>query len=174
MKKFLLIVLALAAVLVGYLATQGLFRSVDVQQGEQGGFILLGKDHVGPYAEVGKVYEEFYALYPEGDFAGIYYDDPDEVPHDSLRAFVGIKVSASEGLDQIAQHPTMRMLTVDRRPAHYIDWDASLGSMVGMIIGTMKCYPALGEACEASGWSGEEVLAYEEYTDAGIRFVMQY
>lgn len=174
MKKFLLIVLALALALVGYLTTQGLFRSVDVQQGEQGGFILLGKDHVGPYSEVGQVYEEFYALYPEGDFAGIYYDDPDEVSSDSLRAFVGIKVSAAEGLDQIAQHPTMRLLSVDRRPAHYIDWKASAGSMAAILIGTMKCYPALGEACTTTGWSGQEVLAYEEYTDNGIRFVMQY
>lgn len=174
MKKLLLILLALIAVGVGYLATQGLFRSVDVLQGEQGGFILLGKDHMGPYQEVGAVFAEFYELYPEGDFAGIYYDDPDEVPEDSLRAFVGIKVSASEGLGQIAKHPDMRLVTVERRPSHYIDWEASMGSMVGMIIGTIKCYPALGEACEATGWSGDEVLAFEEYSDEGIRFVMQY
>ena len=174
MKKLLFILLALGAILVGYLATQGLFRSVEIQQGEQGGFILLGKDHMGPYHEVGAVFAEFYERYPEADFAGIYYDDPDEVPEDSLRAFVGIKVSTTEGLAQIAQHPSMRLVNVDRRAAHFIDWEASMGSMVGMLIGTMKCYPALGEACDATGWSGNQVIAYEEYTDEGIRFVMQY
>ena len=48
MKKVLWIVLALVAIVFGFLISQGLYRTVEVEQGEQGGFILVGVDHAAP------------------------------------------------------------------------------------------------------------------------------
>ena len=173
MKKVLWIVLALVAIVYGFLITQGLYRTVEVQQGEQGGFILVGVDHVGPYMEIGTAFESLQSMFPEGDFAGVYYDNPDVVPEDSLRAFAGIKVNATQGLEVLAAHPDLRMVEVANRPAFYTDWESSPGS-VGMILGIMKAYPALKAACEETGLCSENSLAYEDYTATGTRFVMQY
>ena len=105
MKKVLWIVLALVAIVFGFLISQGLYRTVEVEQGEQGGFILVGVDHVGPYMEIGAAFAKVKTQFPDGELAGIYYDNPEFVPEDSLRSFAGVKVSATEGLKQ--SRPTL-------------------------------------------------------------------
>ena len=45
---------------------------------------------------------------------------------------------------------------------------------VSMILGTMKAYPALKAACEETGLCTENSIAFEEYSDAGTRYVMTY
>lgn len=172
MKKVLWIVLALVAIVYGFLITQGLYRTVEVQQGEQGGFILVGIDHVGPYMEIGNAFAEVQAQFPDGEFAGIYYDNPEFVAEDSLRSFAGVKVSATDGLEAIAAHPEFRLVEVEKGPSLYTDWSGGSGT-VSMILGTMKAYPALKAACEETGLCSETSIAFEEYSDAGTRYVMK-
>ena len=173
MKKALWIVLALVAIVYGFLISQGLYRTVEVQQGEQGGFILVGVDHVGPYMEIGTAFAEVQALFPDGEFAGIYYDNPEFVAEDSLRSFAGVKVSATDGLEAIAAHPEFRLVEVEKGPSLYTDWSGGSGT-VSIILGTMKAYPALKAACEETGLCSETSIAFEEYSDAGTRYVMTY
>lgn len=172
MKKVLWIVLALVAIVFGFLISQGLYRTVEVQQGEQGGFILVGVDHVGPYMEIGNAFAEVQAQFPDGEFAGIYYDNPEFVAEDSLRSFAGVKVSATDGLEAIAAHPEFRLVEVEKGPSLYTDWSGGSGT-VSMILGTMKAYPALKAACEETGLCSETSIAFEEYSDAGTRYVMK-
>ena len=173
MKKVLWIVLALVAIVYGFLISQGLYRTVEVQQGEQGGFILVGVDHVGSYMEIGNAFAEVKAQFPDGEFAGIYYDNPEFVAEDSLRSFAGVKVSATDGLEAIAEHPGFRLVEVEKGPSLYTDWSGSSGT-VSIILGTMKAYPALKAACEETGLCSETSIAFEEYSDAGTRYVMTY
>ena len=173
MKKVLWIVLALVAIVFGFLISQGLYRTVEVQQGEQGGFILVGVDHVGPYMEIGNAFAEVQAQFPDGEFAGIYYDNPEFVAEDSLRSFAGVKVSATDGLEAIAAHPEFRLVEVEKGPSLYTEWSGGSG-VVSMILGTMKAYPALKAACEETGLCSETSIAFEEYSDAGTRYVMTY
>ena len=173
MKKVLWIVLALVAIVYGFLITQGLYRTVEVQQGEQGGFILVGLDHVGSYMEIGNAFAEVQAQFPDGEFAGIYYDNPEFVAEDSLRSFAGVKVSATDGLEAIAAHPEFRLVEVEKGPSLYTDWSGGSGT-VSIILGTMKAYPALKAACEETGLCTEKSIAFEEYSDAGTRYVMTY
>ena len=172
MKKALWVVLALVAVVYAFLISQGLYRTLEVQQGEQGGFILVGVDHVGPYMEIGNAFAEVQAQFPDGEFAGIYYDNPERVEEDSLRAFAGVKVSATEGLEAIAVHPGFRLVEVEKGPSLYTDWSGGSGA-VSMILGTMKAYPALKAACEETGLCTENSIAFEEYSDGGTRYVMK-
>ncbi len=172
MKKALWVVLALVAVVYGFLISQGLYRTLEVQQGEQGGFILVGVDHVGPYMEIGNAFAEVQAQFPDGEFAGIYYDNPERVEEDSLRAFAGVKVSATEGLEAIAAHPGFRLVEVEKGPSLYTDWSGGSGA-VSMILGTMKAYPALKAACEETDLCTENSIAFEEYSDDGTRYVMK-
>ena len=173
MKKVLWIVLALVAIVYGFLISQGLYRTVEVQQGEQGGFILVGVGHVGPYMEIGGAFAEVQAQFPDGEFAGIYYDNPEFVAEDSLRSFAGVKVSATDGLEAIAAHPEFRLVEVEKGPSLYTEWSGGSGT-VSIILGTMKAYPALKAACEETGLCSESSIAFEDYSDAGTRYVMTY
>jgi len=174
MKKVLWIVLALVAIVFGFLISQGLYRTVEVEQGEQGGFILVGVDHVGPYMEIGGAFAKVKTQFPDGELAGIYYDNPEFVPEDSLRSFAGVKVSAAtEGLEAIAAHPGFRLVEVEKGPALYTEWSGGSG-VVSMILGTMKAYPALKAACEETGLCTENSIAFEEYSDSGTLYVMTY
>ena len=172
MKNVLCIVLALVAIVFGFLISQGLYRTVEVEQGEQGGFILVGVDHVGPYMEIGAAFAKVKTQFPDGELAGIYYDNPEFVPEDSLRSFAGVKVSATEGLTAIAAHPGFRLVEVEKGPSLYTEWSGGSG-VVSMILGTMKAYPALKAACEETGLCTENSIAFEEYSDAGTRYVMK-
>lgn len=172
MKKALWVVLALVAIVYGFLISQGLHRTVEVQQGEQGGFILVGVDHTGSYMEIGNAFAEVQATFPDGEFAGIYYDNPEQVPEDSLRSFAGVKVSATEGLEAIAAYPGFRLVEVEKGPSLYTDWSGGSGT-VSIILGTMKSYPALKAACEETGLCTENSIAFEEYSETGTRYVMQ-
>ena len=58
MKKIIWIALALVGTAFAYLISQGLHRSVEVQTGEQGGMLLVGLDHTGPYYTIGDVAKE--------------------------------------------------------------------------------------------------------------------
>ena len=173
MKKVLWIVLALVAIVFGFLISQGLYRTVEGEQGEQGGFILVGVDHVGPYMEIGAAFAKVKTQFQDGELAGIYYDNPEFVPEDSLRSFAGVKVSATEGLTAIAAHPGFRLVEVEKGPSLYTEWSGRSG-VVSMILGTMKAYPALKAACEETGLCTENSIAFEEYSDAGTRYVMTY
>ena len=173
MKKILWIVLALVALVFGFLTSQGLYRTVEVQQGEQGGFILVGVDHVGPYMEIGGAFAKVKAQFPDGKLAGIYYHNPEFVPEDSLRSFAGVKVSATEGLEAIAAYPEFRLVEIEKGPALYTQWSGGSG-LVSIILGTMKAYPALKAACEETGLCTENSIAFEEYSDAGTRYVITY
>ena len=173
MKKALIVSGGLVLVVWGLLMSQGLYSSIEIEQGEQGGFILLGMDHVGPYQEIGSAFEALQLKFPEGEFSGVYFDDPATVSADSLRSFAGMKVSAAEAIRQMGMDHSLRIFEIERRPAHFVNW-AHGDNMVGIIIGTMKAYPALTVACEETGWSGESPLAYEDYSSEGIRYVMQY
>ena len=172
MKKVLWIVLALVALVFGFLISQGLYRTVEVEQGEQGGFILVGVEHVGPYMEIGGAFAKVKTQFPDGELAGIYYDNPEFVPEDSLRSFAGVKVSATEGLEAIAAHTEFRLVEIEKGPALYTEWSGGSG-VVSMILGTMKAYPALKAACEETGLCTENSIAFEEYSDAGTRYVMK-
>lgn len=173
MKKILWIVLALVALVFGFLTSKGLYCTVEVQQGEQGGFILVGVDHVGPYMEIGGAFAKVKAQFPDGKLAGIYYHKPEFVPEDSLRSFAGVKVSATEGLEAIAAHPGFRLVEIEKGPALYTLWSGGSG-LVSIILGTMKAYPALKAACEETGLYTENSIAFEEYSDAGTRYVITY
>lgn len=173
MKKVIWIALALVGIAFAYLMSQGLYRSVEVQTGEQGGMLLVGLDHTGPYYSIGDVFESLRSDAGDAEFVGVYFDNPDLVPEDSCRSFAGwIVPSTAAGLEAMGRNHKLRMLPIERRPSTYCDWEGS--GMVGILLGTFKAYPALGEVAAQQGWSGEDVIAYEHYTDGSTRFVMQY
>jgi len=173
-KKILLLLSVVAIAIFGYLTTQGLLTSVEVEQAEQGGFLLVGKHHLGAYYTIGDVFTELHGLAPDGHFMGVYFDDPDQVPEDSCRSFAGWQVaSAAEGLAWVAAHPDHSLFEIQKRRAVYCDWPHAQG--LGVLMGTLKAYPALGEAAFATGeYTSEAMLAFEDYGKEGMRFVMQY
>jgi len=100
---FLALLLLIAAVLVH----AGLFESVVVADQETGPYTFVYQDHVGSYYKVGPTMDEVYqGLVRMGietnRGAGIYYDNPQEVPEDKLRSEVG-SILEEKDLDKVKE-----------------------------------------------------------------------
>lgn len=84
----------------------------DVQITERPALTLIGLHHVGPYPEMGSVYQKVIALITANDLwpqiqgaVGVAWDNPDIVPSEKLRSFAGMQVAADlqvpEGLEKL-------------------------------------------------------------------------
>jgi hypothetical protein len=58
MKKVLIAVAIVIAVLLGVFAFFGGFAIADVRLQEQNGYVLVGKNHTGAYKNIGGVFDE--------------------------------------------------------------------------------------------------------------------
>ncbi|MBU0576115.1 GyrI-like domain-containing protein [Patescibacteria group bacterium] len=114
MRKILkilgVVLLALLLLTVTVLTHAGLFESVVVTEENVGPYILVYQDHIGSYYKVKPAMNEVHnGLLNMGietyRGAGVYYDDPQEVPTDELRSEVGsiLEEKDLDKLDQIKQ-----------------------------------------------------------------------
>ena len=95
MKKVLKVIGVIAALFVGWLAYMGMFNTVEVIDGQEGGYKLGGIWHQGSYGLIGGTFEELVEM---ADKAGledyrmmsVYINKPGEVSEDSLLTFVGV------------------------------------------------------------------------------------
>jgi DNA gyrase inhibitor GyrI len=100
---FLALLLLIAAVLVH----AGLFESVVVTDQETGPYTFVYQDHVGSYYKVGPTMDEVYQSLVRMGIetsrgAGVYYDNPQEVPEDKLRSEVGSLLEEKD-LDKVKE-----------------------------------------------------------------------
>ncbi|MFZ9527112.1 MAG: hypothetical protein ACO27L_04205, partial [Schleiferiaceae bacterium] len=88
-RKILLVFGGAALLAVGLAAWLGAFRTLVINDSTQGGYIVAGYDHVGPFEQIGPVFEHAHATTDSlgivaEEYIGIYYSNPDEVEEDSL------------------------------------------------------------------------------------------
>lgn len=156
------------------LAWLGAFKTLTVNDSSQGGYVVVGYDYMGPFENIGPVYERVVA---SGDslglltdsLVGIYYSNPDEVAPDSLLSFVGIVVGNNDDDLGTLDFGAMRTERIPSGRALWIDFPYSV--RLGMYVGILRAYDALGEAAAAAGL--EPGWVYEIHTDGNVRFVFQ-
>ena len=173
-RKLIWIVAGFALVVVALLAWLGAFKSLTVNDSPQGGYVVVGYDYMGPFEKIGPVYERVVAT---GDslgistdtLIGVYYSNPDEVVPDSLLSFVGIAVGNSDDDLGTLDFGAMRTERIPAGRALWIDFPYSV--RLGMYVGIMRAYDALGEAAAEAGL--EPGWVYEIHTDGNVRFVFQ-
>ena len=155
----------------------GAFAEVKIQQGKQGGYLLIGSDHKGAYQNIGPVFSKVKEAQIQNGldsamFVGVYYDDPGKVKEADLRSFAGIVVKDSiEGQKLIKANPGFHFVLIPNRKSYFTELKTS--GMLSMIIAAIKAYPKLGEAITADRVvPNNEGMAYEEYHEGFTRFIM--
>jgi len=175
MKKLLIALLILISLVFIYLASQGLFQSVEVEQKPMPGFRVAGIRHTGPYEKIGDSFNQIHQIADqqgvEVKMIGVYFDNPNEVPEDSLRSLAGVIVSESDSI-KLSLLPEITFLSIPDGNAAVSSFET--GGMVSMIIGAMKSYPKLTEYVAEKGMAEQVNFVYEVYGEGKIEYVMQF
>lgn len=175
MKKFLIVLALIVFAVITYLASEGLFRDAEISERLMPGYRVMGLTHTGPYEKIGDAYKRVGEVAAEQGIAahmiGVYYDNPDEVPKDSLRALAGLIVSSGDSL-KLAALPEFSALAIPKGNAVVATFETD--GMVSMIIGAMKCYPALTTYVGNSDKAAQISYVYEVYEEGYTNYVMQF
>jgi DNA gyrase inhibitor GyrI len=103
-KKIILFIGIITFVLfVGLISAawyMGAFSSVSISTGERGSFYFVYLEHQGPYYLISKKIEKVKEYLTENKIkylhsAGIYFDDPTQIPESELKSFGGFLLSDS-------------------------------------------------------------------------------
>lgn len=77
--------------LILFLVVAGVFTHIEIktQESTLGPMVMAYKTNVGSYKVAGDLFTESWSLLPHREQIGLYYDDPENVPENELRAAVG-------------------------------------------------------------------------------------
>ena len=89
MKKVLISLITLIIIACGWLTYMGVFNTVEVKTGQEGGYELSGVFHHGSYSNISETFYEMVAIADSNGFdtynmLSIYFNNPEQVPTDSL------------------------------------------------------------------------------------------
>ncbi|MDG1253119.1 MAG: hypothetical protein P8N56_05505 [Schleiferiaceae bacterium] len=176
MKRMILwFVILLSSGTVGLLIYLGLFAKLEVQTGTEGGYLLGGFYHQGPYEEIGPTFIRTAQAadslgFPTDTLIGVYFSDPENVPADSLESYVGA-VMASGDLSYVGNIDPghLSLLPIYEGAALFVDFPRK--NDLSLIIGSIRVYPFLTEEAKKRGFEVGQV--YEVYSESTIRYVFQ-
>lgn len=176
MKRALLwTVVLLTSSTVGFLYYIGFFMSLEVKEGPEGGYLLGGFYHTGPYEEVGATFMRAKSAadslgFPTDTLIGCYFDDPNTVEADSLQSFIGAVVASGDFSYVGNIDPGhLEIHAIFEGDALYVDFPFK--NDLSMIVGAIRVYPFLTKEAEKRGFETGQV--YEIYTENTIRYVFQ-
>lgn len=179
-KKFMIITLAIlipAAGIVIFLWYMGSFSTINVQEKEEGGFIVAGMDVTGPYKEGGKYISKVNSKLQQVHIAshkgfGIYYDNPATTPEEKCRSFMGC-VLEEKDLGRIADIEATGLKVDTIKKVKSVVAEFPLKNMFSYMIGPGRVYPAINKYMQEKNY--QVTLSYEVYDDAArkITYVMQ-
>ncbi len=147
MKTVLIIFTSLILLLLVILAWLGFFKKIQFTVQQAGGDVLVFESHTGDYKNVGKVIDKmYYALLNEEKVEcfrgfGIYYDNPQKVEKEKLRAEVGniLENPTPEILSQLT--PKYNIKTLEEQK--FLVAEFPYKNQMSIVMGIMKVYPAL-------------------------------
>lgn len=174
MKIVLIIIAVSALVLLAIYSWLGGFKKIRFSLEEAGGEVLVYESHTGDYKNAGKVIDKmYYALLNEEKVEcfrgfGIYYDNPQKVEKEKLRAEVGniLENPAPEVLTQLT--PKYNIKTLDKQK--YLVAEFPYKNQMSIIMGIMKVYPALNRCIRENNLS-EEGFVMEIYDIPGEKII---
>jgi len=172
----LLTVILLILTVFIYLVYSGLLFSVEVSTSETlyGPMTFAYKTHIGPYKNVGEIFTESFCLLPDNEQLGIYYDDPQGVSPDLLRAAVGpILAKGKEKPDPGQMEKLIKegfKIAHLPKPSFVVTSSFPFRTTLSIFLAIFKVYPKLRDYI-----SERNLCAYpamEVYTDNSIVFLM--
>ena len=172
MKKILYVLLFLILSFIGWLAYMGLVNTVEVIDGREGGYELAGIFHHGSYGNIGATFEEMVEIADENGFdvynmVSIYYNNPNDVPEDSLLTFVGVVCRDSLEIEALNLEGISH-ITLPEGDAVYSDF--VYRNKISYAIGPIVNYPVLFEASTEKGW--DPMIGFEFFKRDYTRYVL--
>lgn len=150
MKKYLNILLLLAALLAGVYAWLGGFSTVKVSKEKAEAFHLLYLEHTGPYSKIYPVIQSVEKLMKEKNLEyestfGIYYDNPRNVDKKKLRSIAGAVVSKDELKKAESLINAGKLKSRIIREQSYAKTEFPHKMFLSMFVAVCRVYPALNE-----------------------------
>ena len=161
MKKFLIVLGILLSGIVAYLGYMGLFQDMKVSESSFGPYHLVYKEHIGPYPEVKKIFEEMQEYKKKGKFDtemafGIYYDDPGKVEKSKLRSEIGFVLNEEESKKLQGENPENDIKFKLLSPRRYFYTTFPYKNMGSFFLGVIKAYPALEKYGDTKNYNENE------------------
>lgn len=145
-KKLGILALVLLIMVVISMVRYGFFTKIEIVDETVPAMSSLVVNHTGPYQNVGplmgELYEDAKAAEIEGKVGlGIYYDNPEEVAADSLRALVG-QVLAENDREKVDSLLTKyRLISIPEFEAKVVHFPYK--GQLSILFAILKVYPAL-------------------------------
>jgi effector-binding domain-containing protein len=147
LKIILLVILALVSVLILMYAYYGGFNKVKFQISEQGGETVVYKEMIGDYNKSGFLMDTIHKMLLTDDKLdlqtgfGIYYDNPQEIEKNKLRADVGYFINDVDSAKLAELQAKYMIKTLPR--GKYLYTEIPFKGKLSIFIGIMKVYPAM-------------------------------
>jgi hypothetical protein len=181
MKKSRVVLLGVALVIssvlifMGYI---GFFAKINIEDKEEGGYTVVGKEFVGEYSKVGKSMLDVDKELKNVGIAstkgfGIYYDDPQKVPSDKCRSLVG----------DILEEKDLNRIEELKGKGFKVDTITRISSIVAYfpiksswsyMIGPMKVYPEFSKYISEKKYKTTKSIEIYDVPNKKIIFIMPY
>ena len=173
---FIIVGVLLFSTIFIYLVFSGLLYSVTVSTSDTkyGPITFAYKTHTGPYKNVGEIFTESFCLVPDREQLGIYYDDPEGVSPDQLRAAVGPILAI--GSDKADPAEMEKVIKEGFKIAHLpkagfvVTASFPFRTTLSIFLAIYKVYPKLRDYISQRNLCAYPAL--EVYTDSEIIFLM--
>ena len=173
---FIIVGVLLFSTIFIYLVFSGLLYSVTVSTSDTkyGPITFAYKTHTGPYKNVGEIFTESFCLVPDREQLGIYYDDPEGVSPDQLRAAVGPILAI--GNDKADPAEMEKVIKEGFKIAHLpkagfvVTASFPFRTTLSIFLAIYKVYPKLRDYISQRNLCAYPAL--EVYTDSEIIFLM--
>lgn len=159
-----------------FLAQNGFFTKVLVEEKEVGPYVLIYEEHTGDYAGMKDVtYRVYNKLLNEDKIMttkgfGIYYDNPRNVPKDKLRSIGGCILDEKD-YDKIAVlEKKYKIKKIEKQRSLVADFP--FRNRMSIIMGIMKVYPEMNEYVSSKHYQFAEVMEIYDMPNKKITYVM--
>lgn len=157
MKTLSITIIGLILLALLFVAYYGGFKKITFRTSMEGGETLVYEDLIGDYSKSGEVMDRVYNSLLTNEKIkstkgfGIYYDDPKKVEKSKLKSEVGCIV---EGIDSVKMVELKKKYKVKICPkTNYLTTEFPHKSVMSIMFGIMKVYPAMSKYIEQNGLS---------------------
>ena len=181
MKALKIILTTLSAIIIILLLFGwyiGFFKSIIVEEKEEGGYKVVGMEITGPYSKVGKSMMDIDKKLKDSGIIctkgfGIYYDDPKIIPAEKCRSFVG-NILEEKDFSRISELKSAGF-KVDSVPiAKSVVSEFPLKNALSYMVGPVKVYPVLSKYMSEKRYKSTLSLEIYDMPNKKITFIMQY
>ncbi len=177
MKIFQIIIIVVAlliAIIIGFAAYWGAFKSIRFSVVEQGGETLVYEEMKGDYRQSGVVMDRvYYSLlndYKIETFKGfgIYFDNPQKVETSKLRSELGCILEESD-INRVSElEGNFKIKTFSKGKCIVAEFPYK--GKLSVMFGIMKVYPALNKFVKNNGYNQEGAIM-EIYDTPGKKII---